>query len=115
MIIERYIIKEVVEFCSNNFSEKKSIGIPNSCHDDRVGGRGTQDLNVKLMARNVVLEAHFYILNNLSEVEPYIATHKTVINKEYPEWMTSGCWRSITRNSLVGLIREFLIIAVHLG
>ena len=65
-------------------SETKSIGIPKSRHADRFEGRGTQGLNVKSMGRDVVLQAHFYILNNLSVVEPYIATHKKVIKKKYP-------------------------------
>lgn len=37
------------------------------------------------MDQDVVLEAHFYILNNISVVEPYIATYKTVIKKKYPQ------------------------------
>lgn len=36
------------------------------------------------MDRDVVLQAHFYILNNLSVVEPYIVAHEKVIKKKYP-------------------------------
>ena len=84
-VIESYIIEEAVEFCLSYLSETKSIEISKSRHADIFGGRGTQDINIKSMARDVVLEAHFYILNNLSEVEPYIAIHKTIIKKNIPE------------------------------
>lgn len=85
LIVERYIIEEAVEFCSNYFSKTESIGIPKAHHANRFGGRGTQGLNVKSMIWDLVLETHFYILNNLSEVEPYISTHKTIIKKNIPE------------------------------
>lgn len=55
-----------------------------SRHTDIFKDRGTQGLNVKSMDQDVVLEAHFYVLNNLSVIEPCISTHKTVIKKKYP-------------------------------
>ncbi|XP_050889050.1 uncharacterized protein LOC127094234 [Lathyrus oleraceus] len=67
-IFERYITKEALEFCSNYLLETKYIEISKSRHADRFEGRCTQGLNVKSMNRDVVLEAHFYILNNLSVV-----------------------------------------------
>lgn len=36
------------------------------------------------MARYVVLQAHFYILNNLDEIQPYIDTQKRLMKKKYP-------------------------------
>lgn len=54
-------------------------------HVDRFECKVTQGLNVKLIDWDVVLEAHFYILNNLSVIEPYIATHKIIITKKYPQ------------------------------
>lgn len=83
-IVERYITKEVVEFYSNYLSEVKSIGITKSCHADRYGARGTQGLNVISIPRNIVLQAHLYILNNIDDVEPYLSTHKRLIKEKYP-------------------------------
>lgn len=88
-----------MEFCSNCLSETESIGIPKFHHAHRFEDRGTKGLNVKSMDQDIVLEAYFYVLNNLSVVEPHIATQKTFIKKNIPEWMTSGCWQDITRNS----------------
>lgn len=65
-------------------SEVESIEIPKSRHADSYEGRGTQCLNVKSMTRYVVLQAHFYIVNNLDEVQPYIATHKTLVKEKNP-------------------------------
>ncbi|KAI5442334.1 hypothetical protein KIW84_011414 [Lathyrus oleraceus] len=84
LIVERYITEEALEFYSNYLLETESIGILKSCHANRFEGRGTQGLNVKSMGRDVVLQTYFYILNNLSVVEPYMATHKEVIKKKYP-------------------------------
>ena len=39
-IVERYITKKVVEFCSNYLSEVECIGIPKSRHADRYESRG---------------------------------------------------------------------------
>lgn len=82
-IVEMYITGESLMFCSNYFSETESIGIPKSRHADKFEGRGAQSFNVKPMGRDVVLQAHFYTLNNLSVVEPYIDAHKKVIKKKY--------------------------------
>lgn len=80
LIVERYITKEVIEFCSNYLSEAESIGILKSHHANRYGGRG---LNVISMSRDIVLQSHFYILNNVDEVQPYLSTHKRLIKKKY--------------------------------
>ncbi|XP_050897643.1 uncharacterized protein LOC127104501 [Lathyrus oleraceus] len=53
LIVERYITKEDIEFCIMYFSEANSIGIPESRHEGRYDGRGTQGLNVKTFSRDV--------------------------------------------------------------
>lgn len=60
-VIKSYIIKEVVELCSNYLSEAQSIGIPNSHHADRYGGRSTQGLNVISIPQDINLQEHLYI------------------------------------------------------
>ena len=65
--------------------EAESIEIPKSRHADNYECRGTKGLNDKSMAHDVVLQAHFYILNNFDEVQPYIATHKGLVKKKYPQ------------------------------
>lgn len=64
-------------------SKTESIGIPTCRHADRFEGRSTQDLNVKSMGRDIVLQSHFYILNSLSVFKPYIVAYEKVKNKKY--------------------------------
>lgn len=37
------------------------------------------------MARDVVLQAHLYILNNVDEVQPYLSAHKILIKDKFPQ------------------------------
>ncbi|CAK8570711.1 unnamed protein product [Lathyrus sativus] len=82
-IFERYITKEVVEFYTNYLSDANSIGIPKSRHTD-IDERGIQGINVKSMAQDVVIQAYFYIMNNIDEVQPFIDTHKIFLREKYP-------------------------------
>jgi len=45
-IVERYIAEEAIEFCSEYIEKAKPVGLPESCHDDRVGGKGSRGLHV---------------------------------------------------------------------
>ena len=83
-IIERYITEEAIEFCTNYLSDANFIGVPESRHDGFYDGRCIQGLNVKTFSRQVFLQAHLYILNNLSEVDPYLTAHKDLIKEQYP-------------------------------
>ncbi|XP_058769046.1 uncharacterized protein LOC131642899 [Vicia villosa] len=84
-IIERYIAKEAIEFCSNYLSEVDVVGVPKSRHDGRCEGVGTQGLKVKSLSIDVVVQAHLHILNNTDEVQPYLSSHKSIIKKKYPK------------------------------
>lgn len=92
--VERHITKEVVEFYSNYLPETESIRIQISYHDDRYEGRGTQGLHVKSMARDIVLQEHLYILNNVDEVKPYLSSHKKLTKEKYSrmsdKWLLKG-------------------------
>ncbi|KAK2396191.1 hypothetical protein QL285_057856 [Trifolium repens] len=83
-IVERYIVEEAIEFCSNYLSEVDAIGVPKSRHDGRCEGMGTQGLNVRSMSAQEILQTHLYILNNTDEVQPYLSDHKSIVKKKYP-------------------------------
>ena len=40
-IVEGYASNEVIDFCTNYLADVKSIGIPQSRHEGRLGGVGT--------------------------------------------------------------------------
>ena len=71
-IVERYIAKEAIEFCSEYIEKAKPGGLLESRHDDRVGGKGSRGLHVITPSVEDLLQAHLYVLNNSSEVFSYI-------------------------------------------
>ena len=50
-IVERYVAKEAIEFCSQYIETVQSVGVPKSRHDRTQGGKGTRGLNVVTMTR----------------------------------------------------------------
>jgi len=76
-IIEKYISEESIEFCSEHLSKAKSIGVPKKCwHSRRLISKSSKDVHVIRKSTEEVLQEHLYILNNTSEVLPYLDTHR---------------------------------------
>jgi len=74
-IVERYIVEEAIEFCSDYIEKAKPVGLPESRHDDRVASKGSRGLHVITPSVEDLLQAHLYVLNNSNEVFPYILQH----------------------------------------
>jgi len=55
-IIERYIVEEAIEFCTEYMSEIEAIGIPSSRHDGRNEGKGTRGVRVVRKDQREVLQ-----------------------------------------------------------
>ncbi|KAL3627054.1 hypothetical protein CASFOL_028417 [Castilleja foliolosa] len=66
-IVERYVAEEAIEFCSQYFL-----------------GKGTLGGKLKNANREEVLQAHLNILNNTPEIEPYLDAHKAFIKEQNP-------------------------------
>ena len=75
-IVERYIVEECIEFCSQYVECAKAVGLLESRHVRTLGGKGTRGFNVVTMTRHEVSQAHLYVLNNTAKVIPYIDVHK---------------------------------------
>ena len=84
-IVERYIAEEAIEFCSEYIEKAKSVGLPESRHDDRVGGKGSRGLHVITPSVEDLLQAHLYVLNNSNEVLPYILQHEGLVKQSNPK------------------------------
>ena len=84
-IVERYIVEEAIEFCSEYIEKAKPVGLPESCHDDRVGGKGSRGLHVITPSVEDLLQAHLYVLNNSNEVLPYILQHEGLVKQSNPK------------------------------
>jgi len=84
-IVDRYIVEEAIEFCSEYIEKAKPVGLPKSRHDDRVGGKGSRGLHVIAPSVEDLLQAHLYVLNNSNEVLPYILQHEGLVKKSNPK------------------------------
>jgi len=84
-IIERYILEESIEFCSEYLSKAKFIGVPEKGrHSRRYISKSSKGVHVISKCREDVLQAHLYILNNTDEVLPYLDTHKDIVKYKNP-------------------------------
>jgi len=84
-IVERYIAEETIEFCSEYIEKVKPIGLPESLHDNRVGGKGSRGLHVITPSVQDLLQAHLYVLNNSNEVLLYILQHEGLVKQSNPK------------------------------
>jgi len=84
-IVERYIAEEAIEFCSKYIEKAKPARLPESRHDERVGGKGSRGLHVITLILEDLQQAHLYVLNNSDEVLPYILRHKGLVKESNPK------------------------------
>ena len=81
---KRYTYEEAVEFCNGYLSNIEPIGFPK-----RVCTNGTNDndkigLGVVTVSRDLLCQAHRYVLNNTDEVQSYINKHMDYIRRTNP-------------------------------
>ena len=84
-IVERYVAEECIKFCCHYIEGGKSVGLPKIRHGRTPGGKGTRGYNVVTMTWHEVSQAHLYILNNTTEVIPYIDAHKKKTHSNEPK------------------------------
>jgi len=84
-IVERYVVKEAIEFCSGYIQTTTPVGVPQSRHDCTREGKGMRGFNVVTMDRQQLSQAHLYVLNNTSEVILYIDAHKQHVIDTHPK------------------------------
>ncbi|KAK7308273.1 hypothetical protein VNO77_41875 [Canavalia gladiata] len=91
-IVERYIVEEAVEFCTEYLSNVDSIGLPKSRHQRRTEGEGIMGNDIVTISRTEWEQAHLYVLHNTNEVEPFIERHKNILRSLNPNrnenWIT---------------------------
>jgi len=84
-IVERYIVEKTIVFCSEYIEKRKPIGLLESRHDERVGGKGSRGLHVITSSVEDLQQARLYVLNNSNEVLPYILRHKGLVKESNPK------------------------------
>ena len=71
-IAECYIVEKGIEFCTEYLSNMDAIGIPSSSNIDQKVGAPIFGGHTMKVDSNVWLQAHHYVLENTSIVQPYI-------------------------------------------
>ena len=84
-IMERYIVEKAIEFGSEYIGKEKPVGLPESRHDEKVGGKSSRGLHVITPSREELQQAHLYVLNNSNEVLPYILRHEGLVKESNPK------------------------------
>jgi hypothetical protein len=85
--------EEVIEFCVDFIPGLKMIGVPESWHEGRLGGKGTLGPKA-IICRDghSWAQAHYTVLQNSTLVTPYINEHKNILRSKHPQqsddWIT---------------------------
>ncbi|KAL6289134.1 hypothetical protein ACE6H2_006644 [Prunus campanulata] len=96
-IAERYIAEEAVEFCTEHLSDISTIGVPSS---QKIGvSKPLSGCTVSLVDRDLLNQAHLYVLENTEEVLPYIEEHMIHIKAAYPKFRKRTKWLQDKHNS----------------
>ncbi|KAL9684772.1 hypothetical protein QQ045_022213 [Rhodiola kirilowii] len=100
-IVEGYITEEAVEFCTNFLGNTTAIGIPRPRHFDRFQGKGTSGSKQIVKSVDELSKAHFYILQHIPEMTPFIDEHLNIVrsaNREKNEiWVQREHRRSFCK------------------
>ncbi|CAL9020284.1 unnamed protein product [Prunus brigantina] len=96
-IAERYIAEEAVEFCTEHLSDVSTVGVPSS---QKMGvSKPLLGCTVSVVDRDLLNQAHLYVLENTEEVLPYIEQHMTHIKTAYPKFRKRTKWLQDKHNS----------------
>ncbi|XP_057425762.1 uncharacterized protein LOC130719140 [Lotus japonicus] len=85
-MVERYIVEEAIEFCTEYLSNAQSIGLPKSRHSgkEKEAGEGIIREKIVTAPSSEREKAHLYVLHNTTEVDPYVEKHKYEIRTSNP-------------------------------
>ncbi|XP_057418342.1 uncharacterized protein LOC130712526 [Lotus japonicus] len=78
-MVERYVVEEAIEFCTEYLSNVEPIGLPKSHHIRSIEGEGLFKSEILTIQAKEWQQAHLYVLHNAAEVVPYVDKHKEVI------------------------------------
>ncbi|CAL8174556.1 unnamed protein product [Prunus armeniaca] len=96
-IAERYIVEEAVEFCTEHLSDVSTVGVPSS---QKMGvSKPLSGCTVSVVDRDLLNQAHLYVLENTEEVLPYIEQHMIHIKTAYPKFRKRTKWLQDKHNS----------------
>jgi hypothetical protein len=84
-IAQGYGTEEVIELCVDFIPDLDLIGVPESRHEGRLSRNGTLGRKTYIGTEDDYFnKAHYTVLQNSSLVDPYIETHKDLLQSEFP-------------------------------
>jgi hypothetical protein len=81
-IVHGYCTEEAVEWALNYVDPSNPIGVPKSCHEGRLIGKGTIGKNAIPLDPYLFCCAHFHVLQQMSIVFEYFDEHKEVLLRD---------------------------------
>ncbi|KAL5568473.1 hypothetical protein UlMin_025048 [Ulmus minor] len=91
-IIECYIAEEAVEFCSEYLANAQTIGVPKGI-EERIESRS--GFKVISIDYKTLCEAHYYVLQNTTVVDPYMSKNEKWLQAEHKRSFSSWFKRKI--------------------
>ncbi|CAL8992949.1 unnamed protein product [Prunus brigantina] len=92
-----YIAEEAVEFCTEHLSDVSTVGVPSS---QKIGvSKPLSSCTVSVVDRDLLNQAHLYVLENTEEVLPYIEHNMIHIKTAYPKFRKRTKWLQDKHNS----------------
>jgi hypothetical protein len=83
-MVQGYCTEEAVESALNYADPSNPIGVPKSCHEGRLTGKGTIGKKVITPDPHLFCYAHLHVLQQMSIVSEYLDEHKEVLLRDNP-------------------------------
>jgi hypothetical protein len=83
-MVQGYCTEEAVEWALNYADPSNSIGVPKSCHEGRLIGKGIIGKKARTPNPHLFRCAHFHVLQQMSIVSEYFDEHKEVLLRDNP-------------------------------
>ncbi|KAL6334208.1 hypothetical protein AAG906_006801 [Vitis piasezkii] len=91
-IAECYIAEEGIEFCTEYLSNVEAIGIPSTSNIDQKVGASIFGGHTMKVDSNLWLQAHHYVLENTTIIQPYVEDHMKWLKMKYPRQAKRQKW-----------------------
>ncbi|KAL6345336.1 hypothetical protein AAG906_015819 [Vitis piasezkii] len=85
-------LKEGIEFCTEYLSNVEAIGIPSTSNIDQKVGASIFGGHTMKVDSNLWLQAHHYVLENTTIIQPYVEDHMKWLKMKYPRQAKRQKW-----------------------
>jgi hypothetical protein len=107
-MVQGHCTEEAIEWTLNYVDPSNPIGVPKSCDEGRLRGKGTIGKKAITLDPYLFRCAHFHVLQQMFIVSKYLDEHKEVLLRDNLGRNESWLTNEHIRNSLVGSGIEFV-------